>query len=141
MRLLKHQEFELEKMKRLLANKEEESEIERRKFMAKIEKVTQEVEKEREGWTQMYDEMQQEIFTLRHQEDGEQQLSFKAASPQPITSTRFGSEVMYGSRPDPSASEINEQLKTKEEEIKILWNVIKEINKTKGSEKVSVEQL
>jgi hypothetical protein len=58
-------------MKRLLANKEEESEIERRKFMAKIEKVTQEVEKEREGWTQMYDEMQQEIFTLRHQEDGE----------------------------------------------------------------------
>ena len=36
---------------------------------------------------------------------------------------------------------MNEQLKTKEEEIKILWNVIKEINKSKGSEKVSVEQL
>lgn len=34
---------------------------------------------------------------------------------------------------------MNEQLKTKEEEIKILWNVIKEINKSKGSEKVSME--
>ena len=32
-------------------------------------------------------------------------------------------------------------MKTKEEEIKILWNVIKEINKSKGSEKVSLEQL
>lgn len=39
------------------------------------------------------------------------------------------------------SGEMNEQLKTKEEEIKILWNVIKEINKSKGSEKVSVEQL
>jgi len=37
--------------------------------------------------------------------------------------------------------ELHEQLKTKEEEIKILWNVIKEINKSKGSEKVSLEQL
>lgn len=36
---------------------------------------------------------------------------------------------------------MNEQLKTKEEEIKILWNVIKEINKSKGSDKVSMEQL
>jgi hypothetical protein len=35
--------------------------------------------------------------------------------------------------------ELQEQLKTKEEEIKILWNVIKEINKSKGSEKVSME--
>jgi hypothetical protein len=32
-------------------------------------------------------------------------------------------------------------LKTKDEEIKILWNVIKEINKSKGSEKVNMEQL
>jgi hypothetical protein len=39
------------------------------------------------------------------------------------------------------SSEMNEMLKTKEEEIKILWNVIKEINKSKGSEKVSMEQL
>ena len=37
--------------------------------------------------------------------------------------------------------ELQEQLKTKEEEIKILWNVIKEINKNKGSEKVSIDQL
>jgi hypothetical protein len=35
--------------------------------------------------------------------------------------------------------ELQEQLKTKEEEIKILWNVIKEINKSKGTEKVSME--
>ncbi len=39
------------------------------------------------------------------------------------------------------SSEMNEMLKTKEEEIKILWNVIKEINKSKGNEKVSMEQL
>jgi len=32
-------------------------------------------------------------------------------------------------------------LKTKDEETKILWNVIKEINKSKGSEKVSLEQI
>lgn len=37
--------------------------------------------------------------------------------------------------------ELQEQLKTKDEEIKILWNVIKEINKTKGNEKVSIENL
>lgn len=37
--------------------------------------------------------------------------------------------------------ELQEQLKTKDEETKILWNVIKEINKSKGSEKVSLEQL
>lgn len=32
-------------------------------------------------------------------------------------------------------------MKTKDEEIKILWNVIKEINKTKGTEKVNIENL
>ena len=35
--------------------------------------------------------------------------------------------------------ELQEQLKTKEEEVKILWNVIKEINKSKGT--VNMEQL
>lgn len=39
------------------------------------------------------------------------------------------------------SGEMQEMLKTKEEEIKILWNVIKEINKSKGNEKVSMEQL
>ncbi len=39
------------------------------------------------------------------------------------------------------SGEVQEMLKTKEEEIKILWNVIKEINKSKGNEKVSMEQL
>jgi len=38
-------------------------------------------------------------------------------------------------------TELQEQLKTKEEEIKILWNVIKEINRSKGNEKISLEQL
>lgn len=33
--------------------------------------------------------------------------------------------------------EMNEQLKTREEEINILWNVIKEINKNKGGFSVS----
>jgi hypothetical protein len=37
--------------------------------------------------------------------------------------------------------ELQEIIKTKDEEIKILWNVIKEINKTKGSDKVSMEHL
>lgn len=37
--------------------------------------------------------------------------------------------------------ELQEQLRTKEEEIKILWNVIKEINKSKGTEKVNMDQL
>jgi hypothetical protein len=35
--------------------------------------------------------------------------------------------------------ELQEQLRTKEEEIKILWNVIKEINRSKGSEKVNMD--
>ena len=38
-------------------------------------------------------------------------------------------------------AEMNEQIKTKEEEINILWNVIKEINKTKGSEKINLSEL
>ena len=37
--------------------------------------------------------------------------------------------------------ELQEQIKTKDEEIKILWNVIKEINKGKGNEKFSLENL
>jgi hypothetical protein len=54
-----------------------------------------------------------------------------------------GNDLVFNSRSDnqSGASEMHEQLKTKEEEIKILWNVIKEINKSKGNEKVSVEQL
>jgi hypothetical protein len=36
-------------------------------------------------------------------------------------------------------ADLQEQLKTKDEEIKILWNVIKEINKSKGNEKVNME--
>jgi len=34
-----------------------------------------------------------------------------------------------------------EQLKTREEEINILWNVIKEINKAKGTERVDLNAL
>ena len=36
--------------------------------------------------------------------------------------------------------ELQEQVKTKDEEINILWNVIKEINKNKG-DKISVQEL
>ena len=68
-------------------------------------------------------------------------------SPDRVGSARTG-DIMFNSRGYPtdkvqcgSSGEMNEQLKTKDEEIKILWNVIKEINKSKGNEKVSMEQL
>jgi len=44
-----------------------------------------------------------------------------------------------GSQGSSMVVELQEQLKTKEEEVKILWNVIKEINKSKGT--VNMEQL
>ena len=109
--------------------------MERRKHAAKLDRRNDEIEKERAGWAQMYEAMQQEIDALRQ---GEAPSFRVVASPPQINSTRLPSEGVFGSRAD---SEVNEQLKTKEEEIKILWNVIKEINKSKGSEKVSVEQL
>ena len=44
-----------------------------------------------------------------------------------------------GSQGSSMVVELQEQLKTKEEEVKIIWNVIKEINKSKGT--VNMEQL
>lgn len=45
--------------------------------------------------------------------------------------------------PSPSVdanNDLEESLKVKEEEVKVLWNVIKELNKTKG-EKLDLDQL
>ena len=62
-----------------------------------------------------------------------------------IASTRMNNvDLMFNSKNgdhQSGSAEHIEQMKAKEEEIKILWNVIKEINKSKGSEKVSMEQL
>lgn len=37
--------------------------------------------------------------------------------------------------------DLGDQMKTKEDEIQILWNVIKEINKLKGGNQINVSQL
>jgi len=45
--------------------------------------------------------------------------------------------------PSPSvdgANDLEESLKVKEEEVKVLWNVIKELNKSKG-EKLDLDHL
>jgi hypothetical protein len=71
-------------------------------------------------------------------------LSFKGSPDRPGGSARVPNpDMMIFNQGSASGSggEVQEMLKTKEEEIKILWNVIKEINKSKGSEKVSMEQL
>lgn len=41
---------------------------------------------------------------------------------------------------EPGCNEMEENLKVKEDEVKVLWNVIKELNKNKG-EKIDIEQL
>lgn len=84
-----------------MANKDEEAEVERRKHAAKLDRRNDEIEKERAGWAQMYEAMQQEIDALRQ---GEEAPSFRMVpSPPPINSTRLPSEG--GSRAD---SEVNE---------------------------------
>ena len=73
-------------------------------------------------------------MTLRRSAEGN---SYKSSLQQSPTG-----KIIYhdgGSQSNNQTIELQEQLKTKEEEIKILWNVIKEINKSKGSEKVSME--
>ena len=84
-------------------------------------------------------------MTLKHRPTVEDDMSFKG-SPQllAVSSARLNhADLVFNTRSDhqSGSTEVNEQLKTKEEEIKILWNVIKEINKNKGSERVSMEQL
>ena len=37
--------------------------------------------------------------------------------------------------------DLGDQIKTKEDEIQILWNVIREINKLKGGNQINVSQL
>jgi hypothetical protein len=87
-----------------------------------------------------------------HRTIGDDNLSFKGCSPDRMGMNSSGrvnhheGGAYFNSRGNNAdnqgqSSEVNEMLKTKEEEIKILWNVIKEINKSKGSEKVSMEQL
>ena len=108
----------------------------------------------------MYQGMQREIIQAKFQSndrDGTLQMTLKQRT---LGDDNFGNLSFKGS-PDPErvsgsaripnpdmmifnqggSGEVQEMLKTKEEEIKILWNVIKEINKSKGSEKVSMEQL
>ena len=48
-----------------------------------------------------------------------------------------GKRQGYGGR---EMDELGDQIRTKEEEIQILWNVIKEINKSKGNS-VNIGQL
>ena len=102
--------------------------------------------------------MQREIIQAKFQtndRDGTLQMTLKQRT---LGEENFGNLSFKGSPdkvggsarvPNPDmmifnqggSGEVQEMLKTKEEEIKILWNVIKEINKSKGSEKVSMEQL
>jgi hypothetical protein len=111
----------------------------------------------------MYQGMQRELIQAKFANDGSGRLemtlkqrtmgddnfgnlSFKGSPERPVGgSARLqpGTDMMYGNNYGNTngSGEVQEMLKTKEEEIKILWNVIKEINKSKGSEKVSMEQL
>ena len=157
-RLIKNQEFEIEKLRRIMHTKEEEYEGERRRFIQKWEKKVDEQDKERQEWAEMYQGMQREIIQAKFQSndrDGTLQMTLKQRT---MGEDNFGNLSFKGSPervgnsarlPNPDmmifnqggSGEVQEMLKTKEEEIKILWNVIKEINKSKGSEKVSMEQL
>ena len=84
--------------------------------------------------------VKQRIGTLGDDQYGD--LSFKGSPDGGLLSGRRNNgDFMLSARVDNQSGEMQEQLKTKEEEIKILWNVIKEINKSKGSDKVSMEQL
>jgi len=76
--------------------------VERRKHAAKLDRRNDEIEKERAGWAQMYEAMQQEIDSLRQ---GEAPSFRMVPSPPPINSTRLPSEGVFGSRAD---SEVNE---------------------------------
>jgi hypothetical protein len=77
-------------------------------------------------------------LTLRRSAEG---MSYKSSLQQSPTGGKVAMYPHEASQSSNQVVELQEQLKTKEEEIKILWNVIKEINKSKGSEKVSMEQL
>jgi hypothetical protein len=65
LRIMKNQEFEMEKMKRIIGNKDEEAEVERKRFNQKWERKCEEQEKERLEWNEMYQTLQREIHALK----------------------------------------------------------------------------
>ena len=168
-RIIKNQEYEIEKLKRITANKDEEFDIERRRFAQKWDRKVEEQEKERQEWAEIYQSMQREMLNFKQEvidkdasgsfqnmtlkapqnhrtlgEDVYGNLSFKGSPDRMgMSSARINSHegILRGHADNNQggSSEMNEMLKTKDEEIKILWNVIKEINKSKGNEKVSME--
>lgn len=126
-----------------------------------MERRGKEQERERQEWNEMYQALQREISALKHSLQEKEQLmqmqatlrrsveggsgvgSFvKGASGQFSPQSKGGQPfVLEVGSSNNQVVELQEQLRTKEEEIKILWNVIKEINKSKGTEKVNMEQL
>ncbi len=47
-------DYELDKIKRIVLNKDEEIEVEKKRFTQKWERKCEEVDKEREEWNSMY---------------------------------------------------------------------------------------
>eukprot|EP00347_Sterkiella_histriomuscorum_P008368 403345367 len=154
-RMLKNQEYELERLKRIIQNKDEELEQEKKRFQQKHDRKSNEHEREKQEWNDMYQALQREIQGLKQtlqEKDNQLQLtlrrsvdgglgglgSFKSSIQQSPNGNKF---INIEGGNNNQVIELQEQLKTKEEEIKILWNVIKEINKSKGTEKVNIEQL
>lgn len=66
-RIIKNQEYEIEKLKRITANKDEEFDIERRRFTQKWDRKVEEQEKERQEWAEIYQSMQREMLNFKQE--------------------------------------------------------------------------
>lgn len=51
---IRNLEFEVEKLKRIISNKDDEFENERKRFGMKYERKVDELEKERQEWNELY---------------------------------------------------------------------------------------
>ena len=125
-------EQELQRVVRLQQEKEEELSKLTKKFEDKLAKKQKRADDQMERLNQMVADQLQEIQRLK-----------ETVAVKERTNTELEKKVLLQSSPDRSPKkqsysgkeidELSDQIRTKEEEIQILWNVIKEINKTKGN--------
>jgi hypothetical protein len=84
-----------------LANKEEESEIERRRFIQKWDKKVDEQERERQEWAEMYQQMQRDMINVKQQlNDKENGLTMTLKQRTTFGDDNFGGNLSFKGSPD-----------------------------------------
>ena len=135
---LERRELELKRINRLQQEKDDEIRQMSERFESKLTKrqkrADEQIEKLNQVVTQQLKEIQSYKGVMADKDrsitDLEKQVLLQPSSDGSNKNTYTGKEF----------DDLGDQIRTKEEEIQILWNVIKEINKTKGNA-VNIGQL